>query len=466
MNKVICDVCGTDYPETEARCPICDCVKSDGGQTSAGNTEEAGGYTYVKGGRFSKSNVRKRLKASQKSPEFVPPAQSAQMPALMPEDAPENDYEDDYDDAEELEEVSNKGLIIIVVLLLLAIIAVASYIVIRFMQPTDEREYSRSTTVPTTETAPIVEDPVVEDKVCTALEVPEVPVVLEALDARADLKTMITAEPEDTTDTFSFLSSDENVVRVDQNGVMTAIGAGEATITVKCGEIEAVIAIKCEFETDDPTDDPIDDPTDNPTDDPVDNPTDDPTDDPTDEPDETVVLKLRYSDVTLDDVFPTLNLYQGDIDPTQIKWTSSRESVATVKNGVVTAASLGSTKITAEYKGQKAVCMVHVSQKALDKLGIGSNPEPDVTPVPPEQDEDTTTATLVLNRSDFTIAVGGKWNLYSGELDVSEIVWTSADESIATVSGGVVTGVSAGKTTVTAKFGDEEVTCIVRVKEA
>lgn len=68
MEKVICDVCGTDYPETAAQCPICGCARGDGGQTSAGNTtaEERPAYTYTKGGRFSKSNVRKRLKAAQK----------------------------------------------------------------------------------------------------------------------------------------------------------------------------------------------------------------------------------------------------------------------------------------------------------------------------------------------------------------------------------------------------------------
>ena len=43
MNKIICDVCGTDYPETAAQCPICGCA-SAGAQTAAGkemaDTEE------------------------------------------------------------------------------------------------------------------------------------------------------------------------------------------------------------------------------------------------------------------------------------------------------------------------------------------------------------------------------------------------------------------------------------------
>ena len=68
MNKIICDVCGTDYPETAAQCPICGCA-SAGAKTAAGNEpadlEAQAAHSYVKGGRYSKANVRKRLKANQ-----------------------------------------------------------------------------------------------------------------------------------------------------------------------------------------------------------------------------------------------------------------------------------------------------------------------------------------------------------------------------------------------------------------
>ena len=64
MSKVICDICGTAYPETATQCPICGCARDNVTQTPAADAtqktdgEAAGGYTYVKGGRFSKSNVR------------------------------------------------------------------------------------------------------------------------------------------------------------------------------------------------------------------------------------------------------------------------------------------------------------------------------------------------------------------------------------------------------------------------
>ena len=73
MSKIICDVCGTSYPETATQCPICGCVRPTDAVTV--NTESASAevlpkntYTYVKGGRFSKANVKKRNSANYSAP--------------------------------------------------------------------------------------------------------------------------------------------------------------------------------------------------------------------------------------------------------------------------------------------------------------------------------------------------------------------------------------------------------------
>ena len=61
MSKVICDICGTSFPESATQCPICGCVRP-AEVVSVPDSDEpvTTGYTYVKGGRFSKANVRKR----------------------------------------------------------------------------------------------------------------------------------------------------------------------------------------------------------------------------------------------------------------------------------------------------------------------------------------------------------------------------------------------------------------------
>ena len=64
MSKIICDVCGTSYAETLTQCPICGCVRSVDVRTVSESEDDelqsahTGGYNHVKGGRFSKSNVK------------------------------------------------------------------------------------------------------------------------------------------------------------------------------------------------------------------------------------------------------------------------------------------------------------------------------------------------------------------------------------------------------------------------
>lgn len=367
MNKVICDVCGTDYPETEPRCPICDCVRTDGGQTAAGNTGE---YTYVKGGRFSKSNVRKRLKANQVAQE-APPA--AQIPPLFEEETkpPVREEEPDEEfDEDELDSVSNRGLIMIVILLLVAIIAVSSYLAVVIFRNV-RRDSDQSTD--STTTAALNGDaedekpgdviPPASNRPCTGLTyLSQDPLILSTAGQTGGAKLFICAEPADTTDPYEFTSKDPTVAIVDKNGLVKGLSRGETVITVKCGEHTAELVVKCTFATP-----------------PVVNP---------DNPDvQKPVLAIRnnWEDISLDSVLPTINLYDGDIPRDQITWTSSKEDVATVEDGEVTPVSLGWTVITATYKDQSVSCIVRVTQAALDKLGI-KPVDPDVPDEPDEPD--------------------------------------------------------------------------------
>ncbi|MBQ3506619.1 MAG: Ig-like domain-containing protein [Clostridia bacterium] len=84
-----------------------------------------------------------------------------------------------------------------------------------------------------------------------------------------------------------------------------------------------------------------------------------------------------------------------------------------------------------------------------------------------EESEPTATEyELILRYDTQTISVGESVQMiideYNGERDV---VWTSADSSIATVADGVVTGVSAGVTTITATAGSASADCMVFVKD-
>ena len=100
-----------------------------------------------------------------------------------------------------------------------------------------------------------------------------------------------TITPADTTDQPVWSSSDESVVTVDQSGKITAVGRGEATITVKAGEAFATCTVEVQR-----TYIPI--PPTQPT-----KPTKPAEPDEPDEPDEPVESELPFTDVDVDDAF-------------------------------------------------------------------------------------------------------------------------------------------------------------------
>ncbi|MDD6995168.1 MAG: Ig-like domain-containing protein [Candidatus Borkfalkiaceae bacterium] len=113
----------------------------------------------------------------------------------------------------------------------------------------------------------------------------------------------------------------------------------------------------------------------------------------------------------------------------EIVWSSSDENVVTVENGKVTGISVGAAEVSAVVAGQKAICKVTVT-------------------------ENESFPCLKLTQTDAKPRVGGNVTVFAevwfnGErTDYSEFSWTCENESIATVSEGRITGVSAGVTTV------------------
>lgn len=90
--------------------------------------------------------------------------------------------------------------------------------------------------------------------------------------------------------------------------------------------------------------------------------------------------------------------------------------------------------------------------------------------VQPETTAETTVETqpekeegfLFLSVSGITFSViGESEDIYLGSIPREAITWESADESVATVSGGVITATGVGQTTVTCTYGEETMTCQV-----
>lgn len=410
MSKVICDVCGTTYPETASACPICGCAKNTTEQTGVDTAqyEESGTYTYVKGGRFSKSNVRRRNKKGKSSIA----SQTADR------------------------ESTNKGLVVVVLLLLIAIIAVLGYIGVRFLFPKTEPKPENPGISQSTESTPEGStnsgDP---DKVpCTGIKLSST--TIELSEAGMSWLLSVETEPLNTTDKVTFASSDEQVAIVSDAGNITAVGGGQAIITVTCGDITAECKIVCTF-------DPV-------------GPTTEPT-----EPEVTVpegfVLKLNREDFTLTKAGESWTLFKetDGVKPSDITWTVDNPEVATVVDGKVTGVDYGDTKVHATIGDQTVSCTVRVRFEA---------PEPGTETENP----------LKINKTDVTIKVGETFSLTltNSEGVKMDVQWVASEEGFVTIDGGRITGVAAGengklkKIEISGIYEEVTYTCTVYIKEA
>lgn len=434
MSKVICDVCGTAYPETATQCPICGSAKQAGEQTAAADaavvTGEDTSYTYVKGGRFSKRNVRLRNQKGSKPQERRSTARG-QL---------DND-----------EDGTNKGLIVVVIVLLLAIVAVVIYIGVRFFaQPsgntnTGNISTSQSSTEEQTEEQTQGET---ELKIpCTALEVLNPVLEFHAADDTWPMNVVCT--PENTTDAIVYSSADETVATVSETGRITAVGSGETVITVTCGEVTAQCKVICIFAG-------------------ANQPTEAPTD-PSEPVDSNFKFAFRWAtydeetgkyDVTISNE-ATWQAYKNDlsVDPSEITWTSDDPSVCTVENGIVTVKAKGKTEIHAQYGGQTFTCIVRCTWKET----AAENTETDE---PAEEGGfEFNTPFKDAEKWDTTLELGKTWRAYKTDSGIKpeDVIWTIDDTTICKIENGVITAIGAGKTELHAQYNGKTYTCIVRV---
>lgn len=353
MGKYVCDVCGTTYPDTAEQCPICGSANRSRVQTQAGGSGErettAAAYA-TRGGRFSKSNVRKRTQTT-------PAAQPRRSEQPKRNEQPPED------------EQNNAGLVAVVVLLLLAIIAVLIYIGVRFFTPSDvPDDTGGNSIVETTDpTGDPTEDP--NRVACQSVTLSNPSIKMSAMGDTFQL--IVQRQPVNTTDTLTFTSSDEAVATVSDDGLVTAVGSGNAIITVQCGDQSATCVVSCPFETDQT--------------------------DPSDPSGTEFVWNFEWNtyfqllgkaDVTLFYRGETWRAYNLDMNVSvgDVTWHSDDEDVCTFVNGIVTAVGPGDAYIYAEYDGVRYTGIV----RCLD-IVEGDDTDPTDPPADPSDPTDDPT---------------------------------------------------------------------------
>lgn len=147
-----------------------------------------------------------------------------------------------------------------------------------------------------------------------------------------------------------------------------------------------------------------------------------------------LVLKATFADGTVTDV------------TSKATWSSSDEAVAYVDKGSITTYAEGNVTITAVYGGKTVTATAAVGKS--NKLSV---------------DNDS-----------LNLRLNGTHQLVLTALDASgtpstvtdSAVWSTADENIAIVTKGLVTGYKSGKTTITAVYGGKTLTIAVSVETA
>ena len=210
-----------------------------------------------------------------------------------------------------------------------------------------------------------------------------------------------------TNKTVTWASSDASIATV-ANGVVIANGIGSAIIVVVAGDKTAMCGV--------------------------------------------TVTTTPVSGITLDKTTASLKVNENlvltaTISPSNatdktVTWSSSDTSVAVVINGVVIAGNPGITTISAKAGDKIATCVVTV---------IG-NPVTGIT----------------LDKSSASMKVNETITLYAtvspDDATDKTVIWQTSDESVATVSNGVVAAVNVGMATITAKAGDVTASCSIIVE--
>lgn len=223
--------------------------------------------------------------------------------------------------------------------------------------------------------------------------------------------------PTDTTDDtmVTWTSSDSTVASVNKNGTITALKEGTAVITAAVGKLTAeckVLVQEVPLES----------------------------------------IGLNKTEITLNKgtVSEALEVLYNPADTTDDKeviWTSDNEGVATVEDGVITAKAAGMATITAMVGKYTASCEVTVLSP-LESISISADKETDRLEI-----GDTVNMMVKYIPSDTT--------------DARDVIWSSSNESVASVDkNGVVTAVGGGKAVITALLAANEnmkAECEVRV---
>lgn len=234
------------------------------------------------------------------------------------------------------------------------------------------------------------------------------------LEEKQRTQLIATVSPGDATDkTVTWSTSDPSVATVDQEGWVTAVKEGSATVTAKAGAQSAKCSVTVQNKVIPVTSISIS---------------------------KSSLQLTKGQSETL-----TATVSPSDATDKTVTWSSSDATVASVtKDGKVTGLKGGNVTVTAKAGEKSAQCSVTVTvpveDVSLDRTSVTL------------EEKQTTTLVATVSPSDATDKT---------------VTWSSSDSDVATVDqNGKVTAIKEGVATVKAEVGGKSATCSVTVSKA
>lgn len=347
MNKIICEICGTAYPDTADCCPICGCAReySQYQDEIPSQMPEYVPEGRKKGGLFSAAQKKFQV-------DFYD---------LDDEDEEDEDLLEAFPDipkASHEHSVNVPVVVVLTVLIALSLLA-SGYLFFRYDLPgrriAEPETGTTSVTVPSATEMETTEEPTVPcQSIVLTAGAPE-------LTRRGQYWLLhVIVMPEDSTDQLTYVSADENVVTVTPEGRLCAVGNGETSVTISCGKERIVcpvmVSIAEETEATAPETEPS---STEPEKREAPEESTQPQNTESSEEQGNMALKLKQTDITFKKTGVTFQLeLDCDLKPEDVTWITMNSKVAICHDGLITVLGYGTTKIVAQYGGQEAVCIV------------------------------------------------------------------------------------------------------------
>jgi uncharacterized protein YjdB len=213
---------------------------------------------------------------------------------------------------------------------------------------------------------------------------------------------------------ITWRTSNKNVATVDENGKVTGISAGNATITAVSNDVGYVA--RCDVKVD--------------------------------------AISKKVTGVSLDKkelkiVIGEETTIKATVNPNyaenkNVIWESSDEQVATVKDGKITGLRPGTAeiKVVTEDGAKEAICKVTVISPPIKSIKF--------------------------KETEKTVYIGSETTLSTISEPINSVlenaIWTSSDELVAIVENGVVKALSQGETIITISNKDKTITASINIK--